>query len=363
MPDRSVPGSTRQFTSQLLQGYQRCLSLVSGNFSVAQSSGIRLTLAVSGGADSVALLFGTLALMRSSRDDRLSADRVQVLHVNHGLRGLQSDDDAEFVRELCESLNVDCQICPADVQALRGAVGSESLEEAARRIRYEALQSRIQDDPSECLVTAHHQDDQAETILHNLGRGSGLRGLQGMTPVRRLQNGVPLIRPMLMISRKTLKEFLQNEGISFREDSSNEDPGFTRNRIRHIVLPSLEKEVHSQASRNIAAAAQQVSEALDCLDQLAGRILADVVLEQTSDSCRLHRERLTDWPEYLVRHIFSVLWIRQHWPRQQMQALHWKKLADCAVDGVPASCSFPGGIQLTIRGQLIHLLKNPKILG
>ena len=178
--------------------------------------GDRVVCAVSGGADSVALLFG-LYLMREKLDIQLEA-----AHFNHQLRGAESDADAEFVRALCDRYDIPLHMGTAQVQP-----GKKGLEAAARDARYAFLKTL----PGK-IATAHTADDNAETVLMHLIRGTGLKGLGGIAPV----NG-SIIRPMLSITRAEVEGFLQEYYVNHREDSSNRSDDFLRNRIRHHVMP------------------------------------------------------------------------------------------------------------------------------
>ncbi len=183
--------------------------------------GDEIVCAVSGGADSVALLFA-LWLLREKLEISLSA-----AHFNHGLRGEESDRDAEFVRAFCGQYDI-----PLHMGAERVTAGEKGLEAAARDARYAFLQSL----PGK-IATAHTADDNAETVLMHMVRGTGLKGLGGIAPVRG-----NIIRPMLSVTRAEVLAFLEEYGLSHREDSSNHSDQFLRNRLRHHVMPLLRQE-------------------------------------------------------------------------------------------------------------------------
>ena len=183
--------------------------------------GERITCAVSGGADSIALLFGLYLLQ-----DKLGID-LHAAHFNHHLRGAESDADEDFVRDFCEGYQIPLEVGDAWVQP-----GKKGLEAAAREARYQFLRSL----PGK-IATAHTADDNAETVLMHLLRGTGLKGLGGIRPVTG-----NVIRPMLHITRQEVEAFLQEYHLPHREDSSNAGDDFLRNRIRHGVMPLLREE-------------------------------------------------------------------------------------------------------------------------
>ncbi len=184
-------------------------------------TGDRVVCAVSGGADSVALLF-SLFLLKDKLGIQLSA-----AHFDHRLRGTESDGDAKFVRELCDRFDIPLTVGSGEITP-----GKKGLEAAARDARYAFLESL----PGK-IATAHTANDNAETVLMHLIRGTGLKGLGAIAPVRGR-----IIRPMLTITRPEILAFLQEQGLSYRTDSSNDTDAFLRNRVRHHVVPLLEAE-------------------------------------------------------------------------------------------------------------------------
>lgn len=179
----------------------------------------RVTVAVSGGADSTALL---IALAHEGFD-------VNAAHINHHLRGAASDDDEQFVRELCARLNIELHV--ADGTLAPEAIRTRGIEAAAREIRYACLVEIRDRTNARFLATAHQKNDQAETVLMRLLTGGGIEALQGIRPVR--EDGI--IRPLLEVTRTEVDAFLIAEGITPRHDRSNDDPRFLRNRLRVLV--------------------------------------------------------------------------------------------------------------------------------
>ena len=243
-------------------------------------TGGRVVAAVSGGADSVCLL----ALLCGLRQERKI--QVRALHVHHGLRGPEADRDAAFVRELCGRLNVPVQVRYVDVRAY-AAENRLSEEEAGRTLRYRELEKCAtewemevglgMDEPEAPLSpvrigVAHHGDDQAETILHNLCRGSGLRGLGGMQPVRDR-----IIRPLLAVSRSEILEWLSAQGLSYCEDSTNRSDCYTRNRIRQQLIPMLREQVNPGAVDSILRMGRLASQADSYLASQAGAWVSEHV--------------------------------------------------------------------------------------
>lgn len=219
--------------------------------------------ALSGGADSVALLF-SLYLLREKLGFTLKA-----AHFNHHLRGEESDRDEAFVRTLCDRYDIELYVGSAQVRP-----GKKGLEAAAREARY-----RFFDTLPGKIATAHTANDNAETVLLHLVRGTGLKGLGGIAPV----NG-KRIRPMLDISRQEVLDFLEEYCLSYVRDSSNDTDAFLRNRLRHHVMPLLVRE-NPCIARNLSAMALELREDGDYLEQEAEKQAS----LQVSDLMKIHR--------------------------------------------------------------------------
>ena len=193
--------------------------------------GMRLAVAVSGGADSVALL---RALIDAAREIGLV---LSVAHVHHGIRGAEADADAEFVAALAAKHGL--ALHRRDVDAPAAArKNQETLEEAARNLRYAWFAELLSSGVADAVATAHTLDDQAETVLHKLLRGAWTEGLSGIHPVVAQPRGA-VLRPFLGVRRAEIEAWLSQIGQTWREDATNSDRTHTRNRIRHELLPTL----------------------------------------------------------------------------------------------------------------------------
>ena len=242
--------------------------------------GDTVLMGVSGGADSLCLF---LLLQKLYRDSDVE---LAVMHINHHLRE-DAAEDAAFVQQICADAGVRCVVRDVDVEGYMQTHRVSSTEEAARILRYDAFWAYLDELPKapekKKLAVAHTLNDNAETVLHHLFRGSGLKGLGGMQPKRDA-----LIRPLLSVSRSEVEEYLRSCGQVWRTDSTNEGDDYARNRIRHHILPLAEKEVNAQAAEHIHAAAGQLSAAEDfiCASLQAAY---DQVVTQQADGIRMDR--------------------------------------------------------------------------
>jgi tRNA(Ile)-lysidine synthase len=202
--------------------------------------GDRICAAVSGGADSVALLL-TLHAANTAKRDSLGVG-LSAVHVHHGLRGEEADADQRFVEDLCIGLDIPLHLHQASVPD-RVAETHETIEEAARAIRYEHFTTLIASGHADSILTAHTLDDQSETVLMKLLRGAWTEGLSAIHPVVLVNNpnqrSGKILRPFLNTRRADIEAFLKQTNQPWREDSTNTDTAFTRNKIRHELLPQL----------------------------------------------------------------------------------------------------------------------------
>ena len=231
--------------------------------------GDSITVALSGGADSTALLHALVQL-----GEKYSLN-VTAAHLNHKLRGDESDRDEQFVRKMCDELGVELVCESTDITSL--AKKGEGIEECARRVRYDFLQRNAKGK----IATAHSADDNIETVIFNLTRGSGIKGGCGIPPVR--DN---IIRPLIMCSRAEIEDYCEKNGISFVTDSSNLTDDYTRNRIRHNVIPVL-KEINSAAGDSFYRFTSVMNDVNDLLDDLAFDALEMAKSDKGYDADRL----------------------------------------------------------------------------
>jgi tRNA(Ile)-lysidine synthase len=202
--------------------------------------GDRICIAISGGADSVALLL-TLHAANSTPRESLGIG-LSAVHINHQLRGEESNADQQFVEDLCIGLDIPLHLhqanVPGRIAQARADGDPETIEEAARNARYEFFTTLLASGHADTILTAHTLDDQAETVLMKLLRGAWTEGLSAIHPIVTLQKG-KILRPFLQTRRAEIEAFLKQSNQPWREDSTNTDTAFTRNKIRHELLPHL----------------------------------------------------------------------------------------------------------------------------
>ncbi|RJP30706.1 MAG: tRNA lysidine(34) synthetase TilS [Phycisphaerales bacterium] len=247
--------------------------------------GERVVVGVSGGPDSMALLH---ILTRLSREFQWNF-QLMVAHLNHGLRDLESEKDAAFVQAAADSLELPATIEFRDVRALAGEQG-RGIEETARQARYAFFERVAKKHGSKIVALAHHSDDNAETILHRILRGTGLRGLSGIPAYRPMnfERTVRVIRPLLRHTRQEILEYLQDQGVAYREDKSNESLESTRNRIRHQVMPLLEREINPQVRDALLRLGEQAHWLEEFLRETVQRTFDTLVISHTDQTLELN---------------------------------------------------------------------------
>ncbi len=306
----------------------------------------RVLLAVSGGADSVAMLRGTLCLQE---EFHLT---IRVAHLNHQLRGEESNKDARWLADLCDELGVRFEVGTENVRQLAETTG-QGLEESARQIRYEFLEKTSQQQDCSYVAAGHTSDDQAETILHHILRGTGISGLRGMPRSRELSSGAVLVRPQLDITRREIETYLQEVDQDFRTDQSNLDQSYTRNRIRNNLLPLLQRDFNPQVQDALRRLGGQAEGAERVIDSLSQDLLEKIVIDKSSEVVRLDCDMLRDQSPYLVRACLIHLWKELGWPRQRMGFDEWDVLQQLILG--EGAVMLPGKIEARRRGQLLVL--------
>jgi tRNA(Ile)-lysidine synthase len=309
-------------------------------------------VAVSGGADSVALL----------RALHAAGIPLTVAHVNHKLRGAESDADEDFVVRLCDNLGLQCRVKAVNVVTL--ATGG-NLEATARRIRYEFFWEVATLFGAGWIATAHTADDQAETVLHRLLRGTGLQGLRGIVAHRPLpipaalsphpsaKAPLSLIRPLLTVTRAEILDYLRELHQPYREDTSNADPRFTRNRIRHELLP-LMKTFNPDIVSALGHLAEHAGEAHEVLSALAGELLAQAERPRAANTVVLDAAILAAAPRAVLRVALRQIWEREGWPMANMNFAAWHRAVEVAAGKIRAG-DFPGGVTMRSTGRVVQL--------
>jgi len=307
---------------------------------------------VSGGADSVCLLHILKALQEEI------GFFLEVVHVEHGIRGIESENDAAFVVRLCEELEIPMQLFFVDAvtYAKEQKLG---LEEAARILRYDAyvraaencLGSRVK------VALAHHADDNAETVLFQMIRGSGIDGMSGMRPIRELVPGVSVVRPLLMITRAEIEQYLQKAGQSYCIDSTNADTGYSRNKIRCHIFPMLE-EVNAQAVAHINQSATLLRELGDYLNGQVEKIAEKALVEKETGLLILEEEWMP-LPAILQKELLHLAIGKAAGSGKDIGTDHVESLADLLKRQVGRCVSLP----YQLRGRRVYqgiLLEKPQ---
>ena len=249
--------------------------------------GDRIVAGISGGADSVCLFFALLELQKEM-DFAFYA-----VHINHGYRGEASDRDEQFVRDLCEKYGVPLQVFSVDLEST-AKKRKQSLEEAGREIRRELFEKEMQSRNACKIALAHHENDNAETFLWNLCRGCGLHGLGGIRPV----NGV-YIRPLLGMTRGEIETFLQKRQQPYCTDATNLETDYTRNKLRHLVLPVLEEQINRQTIRHMNTTMEELRELDDYVEMQVEAAYQACVEKEQDEICLIRKKPLLQYPELL----------------------------------------------------------------
>ncbi len=298
--------------------------------------GDRVVVGVSGGADSVALLF---ILNHLSRELGFS---LSVCHLNHHLRGQDSDTDEVFVKNLCAQFGLPSHLGHRDVRAIQEQEGG-TLEETARRARYDFFKEAAVALAANRIALAHHRDDQAETILFNMIRGSSFHGLRGIPLIRPIEpaSDIHIIRPLLEVSKTELETYLESRGICWRTDLTNFEYHADRNFLRLKVFPLLE-EINPSFREHLAELGRQAGAIEDILADPVQRALA--ACKRTDDDIRLEQWRLKSLPEIVASEVVRGMFLTLGAKMGRLGARHFRDVVNLST-----SMELPDGYQARVE--------------
>lgn len=304
-----------------------------------------ILLALSGGADSRALLH---ILWQESRKVGF---RLELTHVNHGIRGEEALRDRAFCLELAERYRLTLHYMDADVPTLAAKSG-RGLEEEARHVRYDYFEQLMKERNIPILATAHHADDALETVLFHLTRGSGKRGICGIAPSRPFAGGM-LVRPLLRLSKKEILRYCDQNQLDFVIDSTNADTAYARNRIREDVIPVLE-DLFEEPQARVAALCEDLREEDLFLDSLAERAMLDAVCGEG-----LSLESLRSLQPVILKRVLR-LWLERS-VDAHAERTHIEALRDLIAKGRKDFCVMLGNGYSAVAFQDSLLLKKGKL--
>ena len=300
------------------------------------------------------------------KNDTGGSGTLFVAHLNHALRGGEADADEVWLKALCRRWSLPLNVGKADVSEIAAQQG-DGMEAAARTARYDFLLRTAERLGARFVATAHTSDDQVETVLHRIVRGTGLAGLAGISSTRPLSPSVALVRPLLDVRRRDVLDYLAAIGQDHRIDSSNADPRYTRNRLRHGLLPMLRTQYNADVDAALLRLATQARESqqltADLADKLAqqcvaveyrARLLPDQ--SQEASGVRIDCRPLLDQPDLLIREVCKFAWNEARWPQQAMGFDQWQQLAELArTDGDFPAINLPGNIRVRRDKHLLIL--------
>jgi tRNA(Ile)-lysidine synthase len=306
-------------------------------------------VAVSGGGDSVGLL-RVLHQLAPSADLRLS-----VAHLDHGVRGEAAREDAAFVAELTASLG-----WPFDLGHWQPDRAGH-FESDARRARYEWLVEVARRRGAGVVAVGHTRDDQAETILHRILRGTGPRGLAGIPRRRRLASApeIQLVRPLLDVSREDVRDYLQGLGQPCREDASNIELKRTRARIRHDLLPRLAAEYNPKVAEALVRLGRLTAASRRAIEADVRQMAAAVVITRTTECLVLKHAFLRSLPTFLRSEVLRRLWRHAGWPEASMSERHWRRLAALVRNDEVPPTEIGAGVAVLTEKFFLVLRRSP----
>lgn len=293
--------------------------------------GSSVVIGVSGGADSISLLH---YFFKNSKNNNWD---IHVVHINHNLRGEDSKNDMEFVKNICTKYNIKCTVFAIDIlkESKKRKLGTE---ETGRLIRYENFQNIAKDMGEKTVIAvAHNEDDQAETVLMKLCRGANLKGLSGIKPI----NG-NIIRPLLFVSREEIENYCKDNELEFVTDKTNNETVYTRNKMRIEIIPKLEK-IYPKTKKHIAKTGFYIAEENQFLEEMMLKYFDDVVVNNNDFEITLNLEKIKNIPIVMVRRIFVKI-LNDLGLNKNFSAIHIENIVDLMNDKKMKEICLPNNI-------------------
>jgi tRNA(Ile)-lysidine synthase len=312
------------------------------------NAGQGVLVAVSGGADSVALL----AVLRRLVQERTLDVSLVVGHVNHCLRGAESDGDEAFVKDLAATHGLDFRTRSVNVRD-EARAKHLSIETAARRLRMDALIQMAAQSHCQAVATAHHMNDNAETVIHRLLRGTGIRGLAGIRPERTLSDSVgpmTFVSPLLCVTRREIIACCTDNGLRWRHDHTNEECAHTRNRIRHVLLPALQREAAGDLTRQLHALSAKCRNLLSRIEGRVDSLYPAAVRERRDNRIILDRQNVASQVDAVAVELIRRVLNEIQTGLRNMSEGRYLAILRQARTGRPGRLSLPDGAIVSVRG-------------
>lgn len=301
---------------------------------------------VSGGADSVCLLH-VFTMLSKSRSFSVAA-----VHINHMLRGAESDGDEKFVKTICEKWGITIRVFREDV-GMFSYENKYSIEEAGRILRYKRLNQVLEETDAQHIAVAHHSGDQAETVFLNLLRGAGLDGLSGMPAV-----SDRIIRPLLMVGKNEIEEYMKRNGLVYRTDSSNYDNIYLRNAIRNDIFPAIQKQTGVNIIPSLTRASTHLKTDKDFLDQFTKEKFGSVLLYESKKKIVLRRSELIKLHPAISTRIIRMVWKKVTGSSKGLESIHVMIALDIASKSGNKTAVLPKGVRVAAEYDNIDISRN-----
>lgn len=294
-----------------------------------------VVVGVSGGADSVCLLHILYKLCKARTFS------IAAVHINHMLRGAESDGDEHFVRDLCTEYNIPLNVFNEDVAAF-ARESNYSIEEAGRLIRYKRFREVLDKTHATHIAVAHHRDDQAETIFLNLLRGTGIDGLCGMPGIKD-----KIIRPLLDVSKNEIEAYIKRNCLSYRTDSSNYENNYLRNAVRNVIFPEIKQQTGTDIASSLLRAQRLLKTDRDFLNQYTDEKFKTVLISEEKAKVVLKRNELLELHPAIASRIMRIAWEKVTGSLKGLESSHVNSVLSIAAKKGNKTVELPKGITAT----------------
>lgn len=317
--------------------------------------GETIVAGVSGGPDSVTMLH----ILRELNQSQAYDWRIIVAHLNHGIRGDQSNQDEEFVKSLAKELGLEFASRKVDVLEIKSR-DKCTLEAAGRKARYDFLRDTAYHEGAQKIAVAHTMDDQAETVMHRIMRGTGLRGLKGMSPIRLVSRKPDLfiVRPLIEVERSEVEHYLSSQSLPFRTDETNKDIAITRNRIRHKLIPMIESDFNPRFRFALVRLAQTSAASYILLREIAKEVYENVKMLSGEGEVCLSVDEFIKTPPALQTLVIDRAVKMLHGKTLALAFEHYLEIfALCTDQGFAKAVTLPKGLEARRESYILKIAK------
>lgn len=310
--------------------------------------GDKIVLGVSGGPDSMCML----DMLQELKEKHIIDFQIYVAHINHMIRE-EADDDEKYVQDYCNKKNIECFVTKIDVTQI-ASINKIGTEEAGRKVRYDFFEEVLQKTGSNKIAIAHNKNDKIETIIMNLLRGSGLSGLKGIEPIRDNK----YIRPLIECERNEIEEYCKERQLNPRIDKTNFENEYTRNKIRNIVIPYIQKEFNPNIIKTLSRLSEVATDESNYIDLQTQKIYQKLLIEKSKDQIIINLKEFNKQENVIKKRLILKAIEQLMGSTDRIEKIHIEDIVKLCVNNIGNKYLMPNkNLKILIKNKKIFFIK------